>query len=380
MIKTGRPIIANIERLHEFMDRNNLSAVVARSGQNFTYLSGIAYPGTLARHLELTDSTRGVMLLWPRQGEPVIVLNKIAKRLTLRDSWIKRAEIYEAYIESPYSCLCKVIKDTGLDGERIGFEKKYVSAAHWEEVQRLLPRLRMVDCSQMMDEVRWIKTSEEIALLKKGADLLDGAYLEVFPTVRQGDTERAIHTRLISSCLRRGANWAHGILNSSRNDVPYGGESDTVLYKGDVIRTDYVAYLQGYPGHQSRNAILGKPSIEQQRDYQIYRDIYRKTIDRCRPGSKIGDIFKFVVDEFKKHGWEFKSASGLIGHSVGPWWHQQEPILTRGSNIVLEQGMVLALEPRRDYWHIQDMVAVRSDGPELISDKFSTDQMFVIDL
>ena len=41
--------IANVDRLHAYMDRNNLAAVVARSGQNFTYLSGIAYPGTLAR-------------------------------------------------------------------------------------------------------------------------------------------------------------------------------------------------------------------------------------------------------------------------------------------------------------------------------------------
>ncbi len=60
--------IANVDRLHAYMDRNNLAAVVARSGQNFTYLSGIAYPGTLARLLDLTDSPRGVMVFWPRNG------------------------------------------------------------------------------------------------------------------------------------------------------------------------------------------------------------------------------------------------------------------------------------------------------------------------
>jgi Xaa-Pro aminopeptidase len=379
MANTRRPVIANIERLNECMDRDNLSAVAVRSGQNFTYLSGVAYPGTLARLQDLTDSMRGVILLWPRKGEPVIVLNKTAERLTLRDSWIKHVEIYDAYDESPYSRLCKVIKDAELDRERVGFEKNFVSATHWEEVQRLLPRIQMVDCTQMMDEVRWIKTPGEIVLLKKGADLLDDAYLEVFPTIRPGDTERAVHSRLIGSCLGRGAGWAHGILNSSRNEIPYAGESDIVLRKGDVIRTDYVSYVQGYPGHQSRNAVLGKPSAEQQRDYKINRDIYRMTVDRCRSGVKVGDLFEFVVDEFKKHGWEFKPVSRLIGHSVGAWWHQQEPILTRGSNIVLEEGMVLALEPHQGYWHIQDMVVVRKDGPELISDKFSTEQMFIIE-
>jgi hypothetical protein len=70
MANTRRPVIANIERLNECMDRDNLSAVAVRSGQNFTYLSGVAYPGTLARLQDLTDSMRGVILLWPRKGEP----------------------------------------------------------------------------------------------------------------------------------------------------------------------------------------------------------------------------------------------------------------------------------------------------------------------
>lgn len=372
-----RSIIANIPRLNEFMDKHRLAAVVARSGQNFTYLSGLAYPGTLARHLDLPDSTRGVMLLWPRHGEPVIVLNKIADGLTRRDSWIKRTEVYDAYTEPPYCRLGQVIEDAGLARERVGFEKNYVSAAHWEEVQQRLPQLQMVDCARMMDEVRWVKTPGEIALLKRGADLLDDAYLEVFPTIRPGDTERSVHSKLIYGCLRRGANWAHGILNSSTNVIPYAGESDVVFRKGDVIRTDYVAYVDGYPGHQSRNAILGQPSAEQQREYDINRDIYRMTIDRCRPGVRAGDVYELVVDQFRKHGWEYKTA--LVGHGVGCWWHQQEPVLARGSQLVLEEGMVLALEPHKDYWHLQDMVVVRERGPELISDKMSTDQMFIIE-
>src|SRR2546426_1006740 len=302
MPQPKREIIANVSRLHEHMDRHRLAAVVARSGQNFTYLSGFAYPGTLARHLDLADSVRGVLLVWPRHGEPVIVLNKIAEGLTRRDSWVGRTEVYEAYSESPYRRLAQVLKGVGLGGERVGFEKNYVSAAHWEEVQRELPQLTMVDCAAMMDEVRWVKTEGEIARLKKGADLLDDAYLEVFPGIKPGETERAVHSRLIASCLRRGASWAHGILNSSRNVIPYAGESDGTFERGDVVRTDYVAYLDGYPGHQSRNAVMGKPTAEQVRNYRIAREIYGLTIDRCRPGVAAGEVYEVVVKQFAKQG------------------------------------------------------------------------------
>jgi Xaa-Pro aminopeptidase len=39
-IGSGSRDTVNVARLHEFMDRERLAAVVARSGQNFTYLSG----------------------------------------------------------------------------------------------------------------------------------------------------------------------------------------------------------------------------------------------------------------------------------------------------------------------------------------------------
>src|SRR5258705_13839514 len=107
-IGSGSRDTVNVARLHEFMDRERLAAVVARSGQNLTYLSGLAYPGPLERHVDITDSTRGVLLLWPRHGDPVIVLTAIAEKRTLRHAWLKRAPVYDAYNESPESRLRQV--------------------------------------------------------------------------------------------------------------------------------------------------------------------------------------------------------------------------------------------------------------------------------
>jgi hypothetical protein len=51
-----------------------------------------------------------------------------------------------------------------------------------------------------------------------------------------------------------------GILNSERNNITYAGESDFAFAPADAIRTDYVAYVKGYPGHQSRCAVVDRPS------------------------------------------------------------------------------------------------------------------------
>jgi Xaa-Pro aminopeptidase len=372
------------------MDRDQLAAVVARSGQNLTYLSGVWYSwqlGSFARILDLTDQPRGVLLFWPREGEPVMVVNSMVASLTTEgvhgegDSYVKRVSIYEAYNESPYHRLCKAIKEAGLGRERIGFEKNYVSATHWEEIQRELPSLEMVDCARMMDEVRWIKTPSEIELIKKGADLLDDAFVEVFPTIRPGVTEREAHARMVSACLRRGANWTYGVLHSSSNANQFF-EGHVEFRQGEAVRTDFITWLNNYPGHQSRNAVLGKPNAQMHDDYASYRDIYLTLIERCRPGARTGKIYDDIVAECKKRGWT--SEGVVMGHSVGAWWHQQEPYIAPHQNSHLEEGMVIAVElfgikPNRGWLHIQDMVLIRSNGPDLISSKLSTDKMFVID-
>ena len=79
----ARPLLrVGVEEDDVFADPE-LDAVVLRSGVNFTYLSGVVYPGTLQRHMDLTDSTRPVMLIWPRaEVEALADLQRFIERET----------------------------------------------------------------------------------------------------------------------------------------------------------------------------------------------------------------------------------------------------------------------------------------------------------
>ena len=118
MTNANREIIANIPRLEQHLDEQNCSALVLRSGKNFTYLSGFAYPGTLGRHLDFPDSPREVLLVWPRQGDPVLILNSFSAPLARRDSWLQSIETYDDYAESPYEKAAEVLKRMGWTGTR----------------------------------------------------------------------------------------------------------------------------------------------------------------------------------------------------------------------------------------------------------------------
>ena len=55
-------------------------------------------------------------------------------------------------------------------------------------------------------------------------------------------------------------------------------------------------------------------------------------------------------------------------------------MLRKDSEIILEKGMILAVEPQRLHWHLQDLVLITDGAPQLLSNKFSTDEPFVIKL
>ena len=166
----------------------------------------------------------------------------------------------------------------------------------------------------------------------------------------------------------------HGILNSGRNTIDHGGESDFAFAAGDAIRTDCVCYVKANPGHQSRCAVIGRASDRQKQEYAIARDVHLDSCRQLRPGRRAGEVYDFVVNRFAKEGLDYHHM--IAGHSVGAWWHQQEPVISRDNPRLLEDGMVIAMEPHLGHWHTQDMWVVRPNGPELISAKMSTERIF----
>jgi hypothetical protein len=38
-----------------------------------------------------------------------------------------------------------------------------------------------------------------------------------------------------------------------------------------------------------------------------------------------GEIYEFAKAEFKRKGIDYTAS--LVGHGMGPWFHQQEPVL-----------------------------------------------------
>ena len=217
----------------------------------------------------------------------------------------------------------------------------------------------------MMHRARWVKTPAEVALIEEAADLLDEAYLEVFATgprrpVGAGGP-RPHPGELHPPGRRMGPRHPQlqpqhrGLRRRGRHDVRAGRHHPQRLRRVSprlprppVPNCDHgpavgraAPDLPRRPGRLPRHHRPVPPRRPRQRRLPLRRE--------CLSGRRLS-----------------RAAWPWPGTAWGRGGHQQPPFLVPSDNTVLEAGMVLALEPHVDYWHLQDMALVTDDGPRLL--------------
>src|SRR5262249_9607673 len=90
-------------------------------------------------------------------------------------------------------------------------------------------------------------------------------------------------------------------------------------------------------------------------------------LQMLRPGIRAGEVDRAVRDFLAAEGCTYPHHTG---HGVGFAWHE-EPRIVPGSDTVLEEGMVIALEPGAygEGWglRVEKVAVVTANGPRVLS-------------
>src|SRR6185437_7697319 len=147
------PIFNQAELLRAF-EEQGLDVIVARSGRNVAYLSGMNFPGTLGRLQDFANAPRAALIVWPRQGEPALFVSNIARGLAERLSWVEDIHSYVEYVESPYALAARSLVERGLGSARIGVERREFGYDNWQAFASELPGAELIDVTDILEGVR----------------------------------------------------------------------------------------------------------------------------------------------------------------------------------------------------------------------------------
>ncbi len=242
------------------------------------------------------------------------------------------------------------------------------------------------------------KTPAEIDAMAAAGDILVRCMSLLAGKVRPGITtadldaaaEMFIRSQGATPAFKGYRGFPGSICASPNHMVVHGIPGKFKLRKGDILSVDIGVVKDGWVADAARTFPVGEISPVAERLLSVTEEALFRAVEQCRPGNRLGDVSHAVQAHVEANG--FSIVRSLVGHGIGRNMREEPQIPNYGPpgrGIVLEEGMVLAVEPMvtagrhmvrmgDDGWaiysqdgslaaHFEFTVAITADGPRVLT-------------
>lgn len=129
-------------------------------------------------------------------------------------------------------------------------------------------------------------------------------------------------------------------------EVVHGIPSSRRLKEGEVVSIDVGVRKDGFFGDGARTFAVGRVQEEKLRLLRVTEEALYRGITQARAGNRLHDVSAAVQEHVEAAG--FSVVRDLVGHGIGRSLHEEPAVPNygdRGTGILLQSGMVLAIEP-----------------------------------
>ncbi|GFP27799.1 Xaa-Pro aminopeptidase [Candidatus Hakubella thermalkaliphila] len=343
-----------LERAKEEIEKKGFEAILISQEVNVRYLSGFcaSHSGsnlliTPERQYLLTDFR---FLEQARRQAPQFILYQW-KHPTERD-------------------VLELVREEGI--RKMALEDS-IPFSRYRKLKESLTQVELCPLGGFIEKFRQVKDQEELERIREAADINDKVFPQLLAMIEVGAREIDIANELeyvIKKMDAQGVGFETVIASGTRSSMPHAVATDKRICQGDMIKIDFGSVCQGYHSDMTRMATVGEPSEKLMEIYNIVLEAQLRALEEVRPGQecrKVDRVARAVIEE-KGYGSSFGHG---VGHGVGLEIHEA-PRLSPTSNGLLEEGMVITIEPGIYLpgfggVRIEDLVYVKKDGGEIIS-------------
>jgi Xaa-Pro dipeptidase len=345
---------ARLARLQGAIRDRGFDAFALSSFDNHRFLGGVDGIATV----------RPIWVVVPANGEPRFVSPRIESSELRQQSWIPVAEEWieweeEGVARSAIEALVRQLKPFGPSA-RIGIDYDATSAAALEALRAELGADRISDAAPAVREVRKVKDRATIDVVRRSADIavhqFEASVAAAAPGVPEWEVVRASR----DAGIVRAAHWWDGDIEHSpliqgihvmgsgpdRSHRPHAVGAGREMQNGDILQVCYCG--RPFFGHGicfDRPIRIGEEefSPEVLRIVNTARAAQESALDRIKPGVTTGEVHQAAIDAIEAAGIT-SALRHRTGRGIGlsdPEW----PEIKAGDPTVLEQGMIIAIEP-----------------------------------
>jgi methionyl aminopeptidase len=200
----------------------------------------------------------------------------------------------------------------------------------------------------------YLKTDEEVGLLKESNMLVSRTLAEVAKYIKPGVTtlyldsiaETFIRDHHAIPAFKGYGGFPKTLCTSVNDEVVHGIPSDYRLKEGDIISVDCGVILNGWVGDSAFTFAVGEVKKEVKRLMDFTRASLEEGVKAAVAGNRVGDISSAVQEKAESGG--YSVVRELVGHGLGKKMHESPEVPNygkRGTGPKMEKGLVICIEP-----------------------------------
>lgn len=254
-------------------------------------------------------------------------------------------------------------------GMTVGFQESYVNVGAFDTIKKTLKKVKLERTGTLVTDIVTTKMPEEIASIKKAADIAAKVYREILKMVKPGMRENEVAMEISYLGRKFGSEGdAFGIIVASgpRGAMPHGRASTKKIKKGELVTLDFGCIYNGFNSDMTRTFAVGNPSDEARKIYDIVLRAEQMGVRAARAGMTAKELDDICRNEIIAEGYgdEFGHSTG---HGLGIEVHEMPSVSVRGDKQLLKPGTVVTIEPGiylpgRCGVRIEDDVAITEKG------------------
>ncbi|UCH37216.1 MAG: aminopeptidase P family protein [Candidatus Bathyarchaeota archaeon] len=352
------------DRARKLMENNNFGALVVASPENIQYLTGVIEPSI---------HTCGIAVI-PQQDQATLAvmwLDKAAAELQSNDFSV---QAYTA--DTRAVTVINILERLGIRKGKIGMDGHALGGLG-NALTTKLPNVEFVNASNRVEELRWIKSAEEINQIQKACQIADQGMQTALESIKPGMTEIQIASIAEQQMVQLGAEnkmkHATFVASGLRAGFVHPIASEKKVAQGDLVAIDLGAVFQGYCSDLARTYVVGKPQGGFEEDFNTLYDAQQAVLRLLRPGISMQKIETTAHEVTKATGCQL---IGHIGHSIGLKVEEHprlRTIRTPYPNVKLQKNMVIAffqsmIQSKRSLGiRLEDTIVITDSGAKFLT-------------
>ena len=321
------------------MKEQNIDALLMFRQESMYWLTGYDTFGYVFFQTLVLDQKGNLILLTRapdlRQAQNTSNINDIR-------IWVDKDD------SNPTDDLKIILDELNLKGKKIGIEYEAYGLTGRNAIklnQSLENYCSIEDKSELITKLRVVKSNEEIAYVRKAANLADLALEEVWKYAKSGASEAKILAEMNRVIFEGGGDYPANefIIGSGKNALlcRYQAEKQ-ILNKEDQLTIEWAGTYRHYHSAMFRTIPIGKANQKHFKMHEACVEALTNCENKLKTGNKIGEVFDIHAKTFDDHG--FKNARmNACGYSLGatfsPNW-MDWPMLYTGNPYIIQSGNV----------------------------------------